>query len=175
MHPDDGTVAAAAAVELADGHALYDAGVGFLVSKKTDEDSWAKVANYVGSLAQKEVPVDTISKVFKAVEAQLKKDFGVTSMPTAWRTAKATAFGALEKGVPLLADGAARPKTEVSKQLKGAPTPTSKHEQCLNALARASYLINELAAEKLLDRSEWETLASMHNLVNESMAKLRWA
>lgn len=111
---------------VSDGHALYQAAVGFMVASKSDADSWEHVARWVhamnGTATREEMKAE-----FKLVEKQIKADFNVTIMPSAWRSAKATALKAAILGVMLVFDDKVVGKTEVSKNNKIAATkPTTQ-------------------------------------------------
>lgn len=98
-------------------HPLYEACVGFMVSDRSKDDAWSKVAQFVDARRSTH-SLDAMKAEFKVVEAQIKASFDVRTLPTAWRSAKSTALSAMRDGVALLdGEGAALGKTEVSKLL----------------------------------------------------------
>ena len=95
---------------------LYAAAVGYMVSSRTNQDSWASIAKRVHQLVQHGCDVVDISAHFLEVEKKVKEDFKLTHMPAAWRTAKHTVLKAVQAGVGFV-DGAGDPlgKTAVDK------------------------------------------------------------
>ena len=102
---------------------LYDACVGYMVSEKTGADSWAAVCAYVNS--KWTVDKDLLRDEFKAVETRIKQEFGITVMPTAWRSAKTTALKAHANGVMVLCEGVAVPKTSLTRALCEPKAPSN--------------------------------------------------
>ena len=104
---------------------LYAAAVGYMVSSRTNHDSWAAIATRVHQLIQQGATRDTIGAQFQAVEAKVKEDFKLTQMPTAWRTAKHTVLKALEAGVVFVdKDGSPLGKSAVDRACRmKAPIP----------------------------------------------------
>lgn len=142
------------------GNPLYDACVGFMVSERTGTDSWEQVAMHVNKMQQAGLGMDSIRTEFRTTEQQIKKDFSVSVLPTAWRTAKHTALKAVRNGVPLLGgDGKVLGKTAVDK---GSAVPRNKHspyETAFYAIDTARVLvkiatpINCLERAALIDRA----------------------
>lgn len=96
---------------------LYDACVGFLVSERTDSDAWADVCRHVQQAVNNGDTSALVSE-FKATEQQIKKDYAITALPTAWRTAKSTALKAVRCGIELVdVGGVVQPKTAVEKAI----------------------------------------------------------
>lgn len=132
--------------DAASGNPLYDAAVGFLVSERTGSDAWAKVAEFAANYPaiESEHINDTLARLkkeFTVVEKQVRKDFKVSRLPAAWRSAKSTAISALRLNIPLLdKDKAAQPKTDVSKLIKATKSgiitlaPVEKLKQHVAAL-----------------------------------------
>lgn len=102
------------------GNAMYDAVVGFMVSERTDVDSWNLVATDVAARVKAGESMDTIRLAMRMTEQQVKQDYSITSLPTAWRTAKHTALAAVANNVALLdSDDKPVPKTELDRRIKG--------------------------------------------------------
>ncbi len=98
---------------------LYDAGVHFLVSKETGEQAWEKVARWVEAGHTAGQSVEDMQAAFKAVEKQVKHDFKVGSMPSAWRSAKSVALAAVREGIRLVCtEGNPFGKTLIESLLK---------------------------------------------------------
>lgn len=99
---------------------LYDACVGFMVAEKSEADSWAKVARFVQTKVENGHGDDALLKAeFVVVEKQIKQDFMVTTLPTAWRTAKSTALAAAHAEVCLLdASGNVKGKSSVEDEVR---------------------------------------------------------
>lgn len=133
------------------GNLLYDAAVGFMVSEKSQSNAWAQVALFVSSHRADANPVDPaaeqewlrkIKREFRTVELQVKKDFGVSKLPVAWRSAKSTAISAVLKGITLVGSEGVMPKTDVSTLLKASKKglPVSPIERFNHHLATAMVL-----------------------------------
>ena len=95
---------------------LYAAAVGYMVSSRTNQDSWASIAKRVQQLVQQGHTYDHIAIHFLEVEKKVKEDFSLRHMPAAWRTAKHTVLKAVQAGVGFV-DLAGNPlgKTAVDK------------------------------------------------------------
>lgn len=79
---------------------LYDAGVMFMVSERTEGDAWNTIATYVANSVN--IGVKELKERFKVVEEQLKKDYNVTTLPSKWRSAKSVALKAVATNTPLV-------------------------------------------------------------------------
>lgn len=136
---------------------LYDAAVNFLVSEKTGADAWAKVAEFVATHRTESRVTDenaerewlrNLKLEFTIVERQVKKDFDVPRLPGAWRSAKSTAINGALHGLALLDDeGKAKPKTDVSKLIKGLKagvikSPLQDWEKKFDAMTAAYAFLN---------------------------------
>lgn len=99
-------------------HLLYKAAVSFMVSERTGVESWEMVAKFAASVGNSAA----LRKEFAVVEQQIKADFKIDALPSAWRSAKSVALKAVLKGVALVDShtGAVKGKTAVEKQCKPA-------------------------------------------------------
>jgi len=99
---------------------LYDACVGFMVAEKSEADSWAKVARLVQTKVDNGVgDVAVLKAEFAVVEKQIKHDFGVTTLPTTWRTAKSSSLAAARAGVSLTDEaGNIKPKSALEDEVR---------------------------------------------------------
>jgi hypothetical protein len=158
-------------------HPLYSAGVGYLTSKSVDEDSWAKIAAFVVGHS-----VEVCKQQFAEQEAMVKLDFGITSMPTAWRSAKSTALKALSHGIALTEAGGVRPKTEVAKAIaqavKAAPVPTDPVPSALAtacmAVTKAGHALGAVAGTAISE-DEWKLLAALVTNLNDEFRRVTWS
>lgn len=148
---------------------LYSACVGWMVSERTDEDSWSAVAKCVAGKVKDGVDVDVIVTDFKVTEKQIKKDFSITVLPTAWRTAKHTALKALREGVSLLHDdGTPKAKTALDKEiaaLKSGAVPKNSLTDLCSTLARAGTIATRMKSEPALAVCDYNTVAFAANHV----------
>lgn len=108
----------------------YGSIVAFAVSENSGESAWGALVHHVVSIVSV-APVmayDVLSvhvgDALKNTEEAYKKDFAVTAVPKAYRSAKCIALKAIEAQVSLLgADGQPKGKTQVEKEIKGKETP----------------------------------------------------
>jgi hypothetical protein len=113
---------------------LYEAAVGYLVSDKSQSNAWEQVCQFVHGIVVNKGNDEHVRKEleheFRVVEKQVKKDYDIKGrMPASWRSAKATALGALKHSIPLVnVDGNVQPKTDVGKLIsaskKGSVAPS---------------------------------------------------
>jgi hypothetical protein len=80
---------------------LYDAGVMFMVSDRTESDAWEAVCKEVTRLQVTNTNISDIKAIFKTTEDQLKKDYSITTLPSKWRSAKSVVLTAIENCVGL--------------------------------------------------------------------------
>jgi hypothetical protein len=108
-------------VSVNESNPLYEACVGFMVAEKSEADSWEKVARFVQTKVDNGSGDEAQLKAeFSVVEKQIKKDFSVTTLPTAWRTAKSTAMSAARAEVSLLDDtGTVKGKSGIEDEVRG--------------------------------------------------------
>jgi hypothetical protein len=160
--------------QIKDGHPLYDAAVGYVVSQKTDTDSWEKIAKFVATFPSSDTTI--VEATFKTVEAQMKADFGLTSLPAAWRSAKATALKAHKNGIVLVnSDSNVVGKTAVSKAYKAAVPPVVKdewkkwEEEALEHLTEAVAVLRKYNAKRycMTEKSK----AELQGLVSLALAE----
>jgi hypothetical protein len=137
---------------------LYEAAVGFLVSEKSGANAWEQVAEFVHQFYthQRDAVGDEPERIlkmlkheFRVVEVQVKKDYQVSRLPVAWRSAKSTAIAALKAGVQLMGDDGAMPKSDVGKVLKaskaGVKLPLTPLEKFVNHIDDAATLFLTLS------------------------------
>lgn len=97
---------------------LYEACVGYMVSDQSKANSWDTVARETVRLINEHKYIDAVESAFNAVEEQVRADYGVKKLPTAWRSAKSVALAALRNSVPLLDEQQVRGKTAVEREMK---------------------------------------------------------
>lgn len=151
--------------EITNGHPLYDAAVGWMVSERTDKDSWETVVRYVHARQEAGDQLAQIKADFKVVEQQIKSDFTITQLPIAWRTAKSIALKAVAMGLPLLDGGDVIGKTELDNRTKGSVPRNSGapcSDQVVQLIGSATRAVQKIAAECAvegpIDREVWETM-----------------
>jgi hypothetical protein len=124
---------------------LYEACVGLMVANKSTQDSWSKVASFV--YANSHLTHEDMIERFKVVEAQVKADFKVTALPSAWRSAKTVALKAKKLSVPLMAPnsttgdlyacGKSAVERSIRDQLTISASPITDLERVLSSLNEA--------------------------------------
>lgn len=134
-------------------HLLYKAAVSFMVSERTHTESWEMVAKFASNYVDGS-DVASLKAEFKTVEQQIKADFKIDALPSAWRSAKSVALKAVGKGVRLVDShtGAVKGKTAVEKECK-PPTPVrvamTTQQELFFTLGKLAGLVARLA--------EWDT------------------
>lgn len=120
---------------------LYEAAVSSLVSERTANETWEKVALFIHNLSGG-VPIEELGAQFSLVEQQIKADYSITKLPSAWRSAKATALKAVANEVPLT-DGGGKVlgKTAVSNACKGERTKPSTYETAWIGINNATHAL----------------------------------
>ena len=127
-----------------DTNKLYTAAVGYMVAEKSNENSWAGLVEcavqHISAKINKMASIDEVTnealafsfrtEMLSVVEQQIKKDFNITAMPAAWRSAKSTVVAAIKAGVDLVKNEprSVRGKTEVEKEIKNAKAHTKPKE-----------------------------------------------
>lgn len=129
--------------EEAQSNPLYDAAVGFMVAEKSGTNAWEQVATFVQHYVERNVGnphlLRDLKTQFTVVERQVKKDFMVTALPGAWKSAKSHAINAVARDIPLFNEkGEVMPKTDVGKLLRAAEaglpvTPLEKFKYHMDA------------------------------------------
>jgi len=89
----------------------------YAVSERADATAWDRIANWGNQCAVVGGHMDVIEKEIAHWESEVKKDFGLTALPNAWRSAKSTVLSAVNLGVPLMDNGQVRAKVAVSKDI----------------------------------------------------------
>ena len=141
-----------------DEHPLYKAGVHFLVSKKTDQEAWALVAKW-GSFFGNDVVA--MESEFATIEKQLKADFNITSMPTAWRSSKSTIINAARQGVAWVEiDGSVVPKTEVYRRTKLA-TPVATQPEIATIIDSLNHALSLITRSSSLIKSDAHVIRTL--------------
>lgn len=93
----------------------------YAVSERADTTAWDRLANWGNLCASSGVAhVDVMEKEIAVAEENVKKDFGLTALPNAWRSAKSTVLSAVTLNVPLMDNGQVRSKQAVTKDVAKA-------------------------------------------------------
>lgn len=127
-------------------HLLYKAAVSFMVSERTSVESWELVAKFASRFTDNG-DVAALKKEFAVVEQQIKADFKIDALPSAWRSAKSVAVKAVKSAVRLVDShtGAVKGKTAVENECKpvGVPTATAAtpEDKFFAALSDATHTV----------------------------------
>jgi hypothetical protein len=148
-------------------NALYEACVGFMVAEKSNTDSWEKVARFVDGLLKGGKSLKEIKTEFFVVEHQIKKDFGVSTMPSAWRSAKSTALKAAAEGRDLVSAAGVAGKTAVSKK---ATHP--KKDGASLAMDHLASAHTELMGVATLTVGKWVAITDTIGRINEQLGRI---
>lgn len=115
---------------------MYDAAVKYMVAEKSESDAWKTVA-----MVSHGITIDDFNALIKSVESRIKKDFGISRMPTKWRSAKSTVLAAMKASVSVVGkDGDIVPKTQLGKAVRGlaslasAAVPITAEEKALDLI-----------------------------------------
>jgi len=125
---------------------LYQAAVDSLVSDRTSNDTWEKVARFAHAQMQNGslVDYDAVAQSFKEIELQIKGEYGVSTMPSAWRSAKSIAIKALAHRINVMdQEGKVLGKTHVTSLVKKSRTGGSVADEG-NAFRVANRLLRRL-------------------------------
>lgn len=143
---------------------LYEACVGYTVADKTKANSWDTICREVWRLQHMGSGYAELRQVFKGAEENVKRDYGITEVSSAWRSAKSVALNAVKKGVPLvhMVEGVpiVRGKTAVEAGLRG-DSLTTPFYRALSDIHRARRNINRAVlsdAEKIALRDRIDGL-----------------
>lgn len=100
---------------------LYEAATNALAADASGENTWTKMVEYYRSTTTTK---ENFKKAIKETEDLIKKEYSLTSMPNAWRSAKSVVMGAIDKGIDLSDEnGNIKGKTAIQDNLKVAKTP----------------------------------------------------
>ena len=95
--------------------ALYEAATNALASEASSENTWTKMVTASFPYTTRK----DFEKELKAVELLIKKEYGMTSMPTSWRSAKSIVLGAMKHEISLSDDnGHIKGKSAIQNALK---------------------------------------------------------
>lgn len=107
---------------------LYEAAVGYMVSEKAQSSAWERVAIVVHTIVSAATDTDAalkqLKREFAVVEKQIKADYKVARLPSAWKSAKSTALSAVKNAIPLMSGAGVMPKTDVGKIIRATKTGT---------------------------------------------------
>jgi hypothetical protein len=127
--------------------ALYEAATNALASEASSENTWTKMVTASFPYATRK----DFEKELKAVELLIKKEYGMTSMPTSWRSAKSIVLGAMKHEISLSDDnGHIKGKSAIQEALKDHKVTSSAFQLAKNALKAFSsqYVSCETVEEK---------------------------
>ena len=98
--------------------ALKSVAVSAFAAQTLEGETWQGMCKWACEAVKNGQTVAQMKKDIKVVEAQMKKDYDVTAMPSAWRSAKSVVLAATEEGIELMVGGAVRGKTDVELHIK---------------------------------------------------------
>lgn len=134
------------ASEVVDLSGYIGALTGFGASDATTKGAWGALAKSVQASIDAGFMRDRVEAEMAMAEEEYKVANNVTSLPSAWRSAKSVALKAVEQGFSLFGDdGSVIGKTEAEREMsgKGKKTP---YEKALEAANRLVKLSKELTA-----------------------------
>ncbi len=113
-------------------HSLYSAATESIVSETCANNTWAKMATHAVETPQKE----DFFKDLAEVEASIKSEYGITTMPNPWRSAKSIIKMSYTKGIKLYKDDDHTPrgKSEVQQELRDKQIPKSPSTLSFDAM-----------------------------------------
>lgn len=134
---------------------LYTAATDAIVSDTTGENCFEKLIK--GALAFS--AASDYKAELKAVEQVIKSEFGITKMPSPWRSGKSVVINSMELGVPLVDDnGVPYGKTTLQLAIKAERSVTKEESE--TEFDRCYRFANEIA-------KHW------HSLTIEEQSRLR--
>lgn len=106
--------------------ALKNVAVTAFASEALEGETWEGMCRYAVEAIKNGGTHFTIRIEMKAVEKQMKADYDVTAMPSAWRSAKSVVLGAVAEAVDLMKGSAVLGKTDVETRIKAARISAGK-------------------------------------------------
>lgn len=97
---------------------LKNIAVTAFAAQSLEGDTWQSMCRWVCDAVRNGQSVADIRKEMKIVETQMKADYNVSAMPSAWRSAKSVVLSAVKEGVSLLSGTLINGKTDVETQIK---------------------------------------------------------
>lgn len=117
---------------------------GFGASDATSKGAWGALAKSVQGAIDAGHERDRVEAEMQMAEDEYKRVNSVSSLPSAWRSAKSVALKAVEQGLPLVdEDGDIMGKTEAERAMSGKGKKTA-YEKAMDAANRLIKLNKEL-------------------------------
>lgn len=132
---------------------LYSAATNALASEASSENTFSKIAT--SSLLY--TSTDDFRRELTVVEKTIKSEFGLTKMPSPWRSAKSVILSCLDFGITLLDDnGNVKGKTLLQSEIKMKKKETDTPEEdvfdvVVNSLVRIIPNFAKLTEEQKID------------------------
>jgi hypothetical protein len=130
---------------------LYQAATNSLASDASAENCYSKMAKetkgYIGDFKSFESDL-------KSIETRIKSEYKITSMPSAWRSAKSVLIKCMKQGIKIFDNNdTLKGKSELQDEIKAlTPTPIGNYGVARNHLLAASkiFVILNLTDQALL-------------------------
>lgn len=118
---------------------LYQAATNSLASDASSENCYSKMANETNGYCG---DYKSFEKDLKSIEVRIKSEYKITSMPSAWRSAKSVLVKCMKGGIAIFnSNDTLKGKTELQNELKTSnPTPLSILDSCKKHLKNADKL-----------------------------------
>lgn len=129
------------AAMLDEGGALMTAAVSYVVAEKSDDNAWATLSSWAARMKQDNMTHAAMKELFRLCEQKVKEEYGLTSMPSKWRSSKANILNAWEMGIDF-----DQPKSKVDVALKSAKSEMSTAELVISV---AEYVKRKLEGKTL--------------------------
>ena len=144
--------------------ALKNVAVTAFAAQTLEGETWQGMCRWACDAAANEKDAVYMRNEMKAVEKQMKADYDVTTMPSAWRSAKSVVLAAVALNLALVKGAAVIGKTEVEANIKAARIARGllKGVDCVT-----EYVKHAVEAEKL-----WAVLSTVQQ--DSIPLHLRW-
>lgn len=136
---------------------LYQAATNSLASDASSENCYSKMANETNGYCG---DYKSFERDLKSIEVRIKSEYKITSMPSAWRSAKSVLIKCMKGGVAIFnSNDTLKGKTELQNELKTDVSAVGKYATCEKHVHLASRVF------KFLSLTEQ---AVIRNLINDT-------
>lgn len=122
---------------------LYQAATNSLASDASSENCYSKMANETNGYCG---DYKSFERDLKSIEVRIKSEYKITSMPSAWRSAKSVLVKCMKGGVAIFnSNDTLKGKTELQNELKTDVSAVGKYATCEKHVRLASRVFKFLS------------------------------